>query len=146
MEWRKDLNKEIGKYVDDLIKKTTFFPEYRKSEKPANAQLWIALGILAKKTYEQELKIQLLEGVLKEISPKKVEKLQSREARDKAISEVERIMKEIAQRKPVTNPNLEVPKPKIRTNIVFPKLEKKTSKKLKKREIKEIKDNIRKNF
>ena len=88
MDWRKELDKELGQYVDDMIKKTTFFPAYRKSDKPANAQLWVALGILTKKVYEQELKIQLLEGVLKEISPKKVEKLQSREARDQAISEV----------------------------------------------------------
>mgnify|MGYP006957739223 CR=1 FL=1 len=87
----------------------------------------------------------MLEGVLKEISPKKVEKLQSREARDQAISEVERIMKEIAQRKPITS-HSSIPVPKPKPSIVFPKLEKRTSKKFKKREIKEIKDNIRKNF
>ncbi len=145
MEWRKELDKELAQYVDDLIKKTTFFPAYRKSEKPANAQLWTALGILTKKLYEQELKIQLLEGVLKEISPKKVEKVQSKEARDKAILEVERIMKEIAQRKPITSSN-SIPVPKPRASIVFPKLEKRTRQKLKKRDIKEIKDNIRKNF
>lgn len=139
MEWRKELDKELGQYVNDIIKKTTFFPAYRKSSSPANAQLWIALGIIAKRLYEQELKIKLLDGVLKEISPKKVEKFQSKEARNKALSEVERIMKEIAQRKPIT-----VPRAKMKTRLVFPKLEKK--KISKKREIDAIKKNIHSNF
>jgi hypothetical protein len=88
--------------------------------------------------YEQELKIQLFEGVLKEISPKKVEKVQSKEARDKAMSEVERIMKEIAQRKPIT---IERPK----ASIVFPKIEKR-KKKSSKKELDEIKKKIKSNF
>ena len=82
---------------------------------------------------------------MKEISPKKVEKVQSKEARDKAILEVERIMKEIAQRKPITSSS-QIPVPKPKASIVFPKLKKRTSKKLKKGEIKQIKENIRKNF
>jgi hypothetical protein len=139
MEWRKNLNKEIALYIDDLIKKTNFFPEYRQAEKPANAQLWTAMGIMAKKVYEQELKIQLLEGVLKEISPKKVEKVQSREARDKAMSEVERIMKEIAQRKPVTIPSNQ------KTSIVFPKIERR-KRKTSKKDMEEIKKKIKSNF
>lgn len=139
MEWRKNLNKEIALYIDDLIKKTNFFPQYRQAEKPANAQLWTAMGIMAKKLYEQELKIQLLEGVLKEISPKKVEKVQSREARDKAMSEVERIMKEIAQRKPITIPNDQ------KTSIVFPKIERK-KRKTSKKDIEDIKRKIKSNF
>lgn len=142
MEWRKELDKELKQYIDELVKKTTFFPEYRKADKPANAQLWIALGILTKKIYEQELKIQLLEGVLKEISPKKVEKQQSKEARERALSEVEKIMREIAQRKPVTISNQKIPRPK--TSIVFPKLNK--SGKRRKDDMKAIKDNIKKNF
>ncbi len=139
MEWRKGLNKEIALYIDDLIKKTNFFPAYKNADKPANAQLWTALGIMAKKLYEQELKIQLFEGVLKEISPKKVEKVQSREARDKAMSEVERIMKEIAQRKPVTIPS------NSKTSIVFPKMEKR-GKKSRKKDLEDIKKKIKSNF
>jgi hypothetical protein len=139
MEWRKNLNKEISLYIDDLIKKTNFFPEFKQADKPANAQLWVALGIMAKKLYEQELKIQLLEGVLKEISPKKVEKVQSKEARDQAMSEVERIMKEIAQRKPVTFPS------KVKTSIVFPKIEKR-ARKSNRKEMEDIKKKIRSNF
>jgi len=138
MEWRKNLNKEIALYIDDLVKKTNFFPSYKQASKPANAQIWTALGIMAKKLYEQELKIQLFEGVLKEISPKKVEKVQSKEARDKAMSEVERIMKEIAQRKPIT---IERPK----ASIVFPKIEKR-KKKSSKKELDEIKKKIKSNF
>jgi len=138
MEWRRNLNKEIALYIDDLIKKTNFFPEYKQEDKPSNAQLWTALGIMAKKIYEQELKIQLLEGVLKEISPKKVEKVQSKEARDQTMSEVERIMKEIAQRKPIT-----IEKPKA--SIVFPKMEKRR-KKVTKKDIEDIKRKIKSNF
>lgn len=142
MEWRKDLDREIGQYVDDMIKKTSFFPAYRRAEKPANAQLWTALGIMAKKLYEQELKIQLLEGVLKEISPKKVEKVQTREARNQDREEIERIMKEIAQRKPITITE----KPK--TSLVFEKMPRraKSKKRTSKKEFEDIKRDIKSNF
>ncbi len=141
MDWRKDLDKDIGQYVDDLIKKTTFFPAYKKSDKPANAQIWTAMGIMARKVYEQELKIRLLEGVLKEIAPKKSSK--TREEIKEAREEVERIMKEIARGKPITAPS--IPRPKTRASIVYPKL-KRTTKKGRKDEMRAIKENIKRNF
>jgi hypothetical protein len=140
MKWRDELDKELRQYVDDLIKKTTFFSAYQRADKPANAQLWTALGIMAKKLYEQELKIGLLEGVLKEISPRK-NKERTREEIKKSREEVERIMKEIARGKPVIVP----PKPNqtIKSSMVFPKLKK--SKKSRK-DIEDIKERIKSNF
>ncbi len=143
MEWRKELDKDIGQYVEDLIKKTTFFPAYKNSDKPANAQIWTAMGIMARKIYEQELKIRLLEGVLKEIAPKKSSK--TREEIKEARAEVERIMKEIARGKPIQVSHPRVPRPKRQTSMVFPKL-KRTNKKGRKDEMRAIKENIKRNF
>jgi hypothetical protein len=146
MEWRKELDRDIGQYVDDLIKKTTFFPAYKKSDKPANAQIWTAMGIMVRKIYEQDLKIQLLEGVLKEIAPKKSSK--TREEIKQARDEVEQIMKEIARGRPITVPH--APRPKTAksmkpVSMVFPKL-KRTGKKGRKDDMTAIKENIKRNF
>jgi hypothetical protein len=142
MDWRRYLDKEIGQYVDDLIKKTTFFPAYREAESPSRAQIWTAMGIMARKVYEQELKIRLLEGVLKEIAPKKSSK--TREEIKEAREEVERIMKEIARGKPIATPS--IPRPKMRQgSMVFPKL-KRATKKGRRDEMRAIKENIKRNF
>ncbi len=143
MEWRKELDKDIGQYVEDLIKKTTFFPAYKNSNKPANAQIWTAMGIMARKIYEQELKIQLLEGVLKEIAPKKSSK--TREEIKQAREEVEQIMKEIARGRPITVPRPKTSKTTKPVSMVFPKL-KRTGKKGRKDDMNAIKENIKRNF
>ncbi|MCX6741669.1 MAG: hypothetical protein NTX24_00640 [Candidatus Pacearchaeota archaeon] len=148
MTWRNELDKDIAQYIDGLIKRTEFFPAYKKAEKPLTAQLWTALGIMSKKVYEQELKIKLLEGVLMEISPRKTEKYVNQDEKRKATAEIERIMSEIAQRKPVTfsKPSSNV----IITNVPRPPkrfARKKGAKRsTKNSDIEAIKSNIKRNF
>ena len=150
MTWRNEIDKEIAQYIDGLIKRTEFFPAYKKSEKPSTAQLWTALGIMSKKVYEQDLKIKLLEGVLMEISPRKTEKFVNQDEKKKATAEIERIMSEIAQRKPVTFSRQAPASSIILTNI--PRPQKSSTKKksrarpTKKSEIDTIKSNIKRNF
>lgn len=152
MAWRDELDKEIAQYIDSLIKRTEFFPAYKKAEKPSTAQLWTALGIMSKKLYEQELKIKLLEGVLMEISPRKSERLVNQDEKKKATAEIERIMSEIAQRKPVTfskpSPSANI----ILTNVPRPPKRFASRKNVRgkrptrKSEIGRIKSNIKRNF
>lgn len=70
--WREDLDPEIKAQLSSIVKKSTEFKEsYDKADNIGGAQLWCALAILQKELEDQKLKIKLLEGVLKELSPKK---------------------------------------------------------------------------
>lgn len=155
MRWREELDREIAQHIDELLKKTFLYPAYRKADKPANAQLWTALGLLSKKLYDQELKIKLLEQVLKDISPRKADKFRSEEDIKKTREEVDRIMKEIARGMPITKTpvakTLEVPRPPV--SIILPRIEKKLGKRKakakkskEKRDIEAIKKSIKRNF
>jgi hypothetical protein len=153
MKWRKELDMEIAQHIDELLKKISLYPAFKKADKPANAQLWIALGLLSKKIYEQELKIKLLEQVLKDISPRKAEKFKSEDEIKKTREEVDRIMREIARGQPIASTTkvaktLSIPRPPM--SIVLPSVEKPKIKKKKagkkRTEIEELRRKIKRNF
>jgi len=91
MTWRENIPTHLKPFIERLIKETSSNSSFRLSKNPAKAQLWLALGILAKQTYDLELKTKFLEQALKEISPKaKTHNML------KAEAEVEKFISEIA--------------------------------------------------
>lgn len=136
MSWRKNLNKSIRPYVEKLIRTSFLYKKgYSKADDKGKAQLWVALALLSKQLSEIELKLKLFEGVLKEISPKKVIKLKESKAAEKTRDEVELIVRQIASGKPVMparQPQKHLPKQKQqnrKNKKITPEKKKKKSKK-----------------
>lgn len=102
MSWRKNLNKGIRPYVEQLVRESFLYKyEYRTASDEGKAQLWVALALISKQLDQIESKLKLFEGVLKEISPKKTAKLEESEKAKEMQAEVESIFKNIIQGKPI---------------------------------------------
>lgn len=133
MSWRENLNKGIKPYIERLIRESFLYKnEYNEAADRGKAQLWISLALLSKQLSEIELKLRLFEGVLKEISPKKALKLKESRAAEKARTEVEQIVKNIATGKPVMPPTPKPPKKLKRTKRSTAKKKRKEKRRRKK--------------
>ena len=91
MAWREEISPHLKPFIEKLISESMKEKSLHKSQSPSKAQLWIAMGILAKHAYDLELKTNYLERALKDISPRT-----KTENTLKAEAEVEKIISDIA--------------------------------------------------
>lgn len=88
-EWRKNLDPVLREYLDSLVSESSESKQaYSKAKNPSNAQIWVALSLLARENMElkndnkslKEMiltlnqKYKFLEKVLREVNPKKMSK------------------------------------------------------------------------
>lgn len=65
--WRKNIDLSIKDYLEVLIEEVHKHKEnYKKARNPSAAQLWCALAHLSKQVFDLNLKIRLLEKLLKD--------------------------------------------------------------------------------
>ncbi len=68
MNWRENVDPTIRSYLEALIKSTSDNKEaYELSKNKANSQLWIALSIIYKQTFNLDQRIKYIEKLLKDI-------------------------------------------------------------------------------
>ncbi|MEM4703158.1 MAG: hypothetical protein QXP53_01600 [Candidatus Pacearchaeota archaeon] len=96
MTWREHISKDIRPFIEKLISESIKDKSLEKAKDPSKAQLWIALGILAKQNYNLELKTKYLEQALRDVLPRGKTKTQETL---KAEAEVEKFISDIAQGK-----------------------------------------------
>ena len=65
INWRRDLDPSIKSHIEDVIKESfKYRKDYSKSKSPNRAQLWCAIGILAKQNFDLNLRLKHLEEAL----------------------------------------------------------------------------------
>ncbi len=65
INWRKDLDPNIRGHIEDVIKESfKHRKHYINSKDPNKAQLWCAIGILAKQNFDLNLRLKHLEEAL----------------------------------------------------------------------------------
>lgn len=65
--WRKDISPEIKEFLEALVENVhKHKPAYVKAKNPSSAQLWCALANLSKQVFDLNLKLKILEKVLKD--------------------------------------------------------------------------------
>jgi len=65
--WRKEVSPEIKEFLEALVENVhKHKPAYVKSKNPSSAQLWCALANLSKQVFDLNLKLKILEKVLKD--------------------------------------------------------------------------------
>lgn len=65
--WRKDISPEIKAFLEALVEDAHKHKDvYMKSKNPSAAQIWCALASLSKQLFDLNLKLKLLEKVLKD--------------------------------------------------------------------------------
>lgn len=102
MSWRKGISRNLKPYLENVVRESFLYRyQYNKAKNAGNAQLWVAVAILAKRIAEMESKLKLYEAVLKDISPKKAVKLKEIEKSKELKDEVEQIFKSIVQGRPI---------------------------------------------
>ena len=68
MVWRDNVDPVIKDYLEALIKSTQSNKEaFNSSKNKGNAQLWIALSIIYKQTFNLDQKIKYIEKLLKDM-------------------------------------------------------------------------------
>jgi len=112
MTWRERIPDDLKPFIEKLISESHKEDAISNAEHPSKAQLWLALGILAKQVYDLELKSRYLEHALKEASPKS-----KSQDRLKAEAEVEKIISDIACGKITKKGTKKTKKSNIRTNF-----------------------------
>jgi len=67
MEWRDKLDPQVKPFLDALIKEVLMHKKaYLSAENPGGAQIWAALGVLAKQVNDLSTRIAVLERAIKE--------------------------------------------------------------------------------
>ncbi len=70
--WRELVDRSVRNHLEKEINEASRHKKaYRNSKNPSNAQLWCAIGNLAKQVFDINLKLNYLESALREISTKK---------------------------------------------------------------------------
>ena len=65
--WRKDVDSSIKDYLEALVESVHHHKDsYKNAKNPPAAQLWCALAHMSKQVFDLNLKIKLLEKVLKD--------------------------------------------------------------------------------
>ncbi len=65
--WRKEISPEIKEFLEALVENVhKHKPAYIKAKNPSSAQLWCALANLSKQVFDLNLKLKILEKVLKD--------------------------------------------------------------------------------
>ena len=96
MTWRKNIEKGLKPYVENIIRESFSYREqYRYSGDQAKAQIWVALAILSRQIYNLDLKLRFLERAIQEIGIRKTKKNREFDV-GKEADEVERFIKELA--------------------------------------------------
>lgn len=73
MTWRKRVDPAIKNHLELQIREATRHKEaYSKSKHKAIAQLWCAIANISQQNFDLNLRIKLLESVLKDMSQKSV--------------------------------------------------------------------------
>ncbi len=73
--WREELDPQMKDYLEAVVNKSSKFREqYSKAKHVGSAQIWVAIAILQKEISDLKAQLKVLEGVLKEIAPKKPKK------------------------------------------------------------------------
>ncbi|RKX56726.1 MAG: hypothetical protein DRP29_09275 [Thermodesulfobacteriota bacterium] len=69
MEWRDKVDPQVKPFLDALVKEVLMHKEaYSSAENPGGAQIWVALGVLAKQVNDLNARIAVLERAVKEAS------------------------------------------------------------------------------
>ncbi len=87
--WRKDISPEIKEFLEALVENVhKHKPAYVKAKNPSAAQLWCALANLSKQVFDLNLKIKILEKVLKDNlqKPSHIKEVPEKEERESLIS------------------------------------------------------------
>ena len=67
MSWRNNLEPGIKSHIESVIKESfKHGKSYSNSKNPNRAQLWCAIGILAKQNFDLHLRLKRLEEALQE--------------------------------------------------------------------------------
>ncbi len=70
--WRKNIDPLIKDHLEAQIKESfRYRKNYIKSKNPSKAQLWCAVAVLARQTFNLSLKVKFLEKALQELVGKK---------------------------------------------------------------------------
>jgi len=87
--WRKEVSPEIKEFLESLVENVhKHKPAYVKSKNPSSAQLWCALAHLSKQVFDLNIKIKILEKVLKDNlqKPSHIKEIPSKEERNNFMS------------------------------------------------------------
>lgn len=87
--WRKDVSPEIKEFLEALVENVhKHKPAYVKSKNPSSAQLWCALAHLSKQVFDLNLKLKILEKVLKDNlqKPSHIKEIPDKKERDNLMS------------------------------------------------------------
>lgn len=69
--WRDKVSKDISEHLEAQINESTKYKEaYESASNRGQAQLWVAIATLSKQIFDLNLKINYLEGVLREFDKK----------------------------------------------------------------------------
>lgn len=82
--WRKDIDSSIKDQLEILIEDAhKHRTNYKRSKNPSAAQLWCALAEMSKQMFDLNLKIKLLEKVLKDSGkkPDRIKKVPTKDER-----------------------------------------------------------------
>ena len=87
--WRKEVSPEIKEFLEALVENVhKHKPAYVKSKNPSSAQLWCALAHLSKQVFDLNLKLKILEKVLKDNlqKPSHIKEIPDKKEKDNLMS------------------------------------------------------------
>ncbi len=107
--WRDKVSKDISDHLEAQINESTKYKEaYESASNKGQAQLWTAIATLSKQIFDLNLKINYLEGVLREFDKKikesgeEIEKSlkESKEDVKKSLADAEKEMEDFVKKMP----------------------------------------------
>ena len=109
--WRDKVSKDIFEHLEVQINESTKYKEaYETAFDKGKAQLWVAIATLSKQIFDLNLKMNYLEGLLREFDKKVkdvqkdveegIKKIKIEKKGDKLITDVEKEMEEFVKEMP----------------------------------------------
>ncbi|MAG47029.1 hypothetical protein CL617_00350 [archaeon] len=119
--WRDKVSKDISDHLEAQINESTKYKKaYGEAPSKSNAQLWIAIGTISKQIFDLNLKMNYLEGALKDFDKRVLDVNPSKEPEEVNLDEFTKEINEI--RKEINETIKNIPK-------IIPRVEKKVEKK-----------------